>query len=101
MIEHVSLDAKRTAVLSGKPRAETITLLRRLGLALALRGGERLTTTEQEIRWLRKWAVDHFTLRALASLYDLSTRRVTSIINESTTGTNDGKKESTKRKKTV
>lgn len=101
MIEHVSLDAKRTAVLSGKPRAETITLLRRLGLALALRGGERLTTTEQEIRWLRKWAVDRFTLRALASLYDLSTRRVTSIINESTTGTNDGKKESTKRKKTV
>ena len=101
MIEHVSLDVKRTAVLSGKQRAETITLLRRLGLALALGRGERLTTTEQEIRWLRNWALEHFTLRALASLYDLSTRRVTSIINESTTGTNDGKKESTKRKKTV
>ncbi|MBK9442173.1 MAG: ATP-binding protein [Comamonadaceae bacterium] len=98
-IEHVSLDAKRTAVLSGQARADTLIVLRRLGLTLALSQGERLSTTEQEIRWLREWAPAHFTIRALASQYDLSLRRVTGIINE-TPGTRDGNKETHKGKKT-
>lgn len=98
-IEHVSLDAKRTAVLSGQARADTLVLLRRLGLTMALTQGERLSTIEQEIRWLREWAPAHFTIRALAAQYDLSLRRVTSIINEKS-GTRDGTNEKTKGKKT-
>jgi SpoVK/Ycf46/Vps4 family AAA+-type ATPase len=82
VLEHVSLDAKRTAILSGKKNIEETALYRRLGLALALGRGERLSTTEQEIRWLRTWAPEIFSLRILAALYNLSTRKITSILNE-------------------
>ncbi|TXH90419.1 MAG: ATP-binding protein [Rhodoferax sp.] len=88
-IEHVSLDAKRSAVLAGQARAQKLVLLRRLGLTLALAKGERLTTTEQEIRWLRAWAQSHFTFRALAALYDLPLRQVQNLLNEDK-GSRDG-----------
>jgi ATP-dependent Zn protease len=88
-IEHVSQDAKRTAVLGGQAHAQKLNLLRRLGLTLALANGERLTTTEQEIRWLRAWAPAHFTLRALVALYHLSMRQVQNALNENK-GPRDG-----------
>ena len=82
VIEHVSLDAKRTSILAGRATIEHNTLYRRLGLTLALSRGVRLSTTEQEIRWLRNWAPECFSLRALATHYNLSTRKVSTIINE-------------------
>lgn len=82
MIEHVSLDAKRTSILAGRASIEHTTLYRRLGLTLALSRGVRLSTTEQEIRWLRNWAPECFSLRTLATHYNLSTRKVSTIINE-------------------
>lgn len=91
-IEHVSQDAKRTAVLAGQAQAQKLDLLRRLGLTLALAKGERLSTTEQEIRWLRLWAPKHFTLRALVALYNLSMRQVQNNLNENK-GPRDGIKE--------
>lgn len=81
-IEHVSQETKRTAVLAGQEHAQKLALLRRLGLTMALAKGERLTTTEQEIRWLRAWAPAHFTLRALVALYNLSMRQVQNTLNE-------------------
>lgn len=83
VIEHVSLDAKRTAILASHVTIEETALYRRLGLTLALSRGVRLSTTEQEIRWLKNWAPERFSLRTLAAHYDLSTRKVASIINES------------------
>jgi SpoVK/Ycf46/Vps4 family AAA+-type ATPase len=82
VIEHVSLDAKRAAILAGQDTIEETALHRRLGLTLALSRGVRLSTTEQEIRWLKNWAPERFSLRTLATHYDLSIRKVTSIINE-------------------
>lgn len=91
VIEHVSLDAKRTAILAGQARIEETELYRRLGLTLALSRGDRLSTTEQEIRWLRGWAPGHFSLRTLGALYHQSTRKITSILNEEK-GENNGQK---------
>lgn len=82
LIEHVSLDAKRTSILAGRATTEHATLYRRLGLTLALSRGVRLSTTEQEIVWLRNWAPECFSLRTLATHYNLSTRKVSTIINE-------------------
>lgn len=99
-IEHVSLDAKRSAVLAGLAHTKKLVLLRRLGLTLALTRGERLSTTEQEIRWLRAWAPAHFTLRALTALYNLPMRQVQNTLNEEK-GPRDGneKKAETGKKK--
>ena len=91
VIEHVSLDAKRTAILAGQATIEETALYRRLGLTLALSRGKRLSTTEQEIRWLKGWAPGRFSLRTLAALYNLSTRKITSILNEAK-GVGDGHK---------
>ena len=92
IIEHVSLDAKRTAILAGRATIDETTLLRRLGLTMALSRGVRLSTTEQEIRWLRNWAPECFSLRTLATHYELSTRKVSSIINERKEVNNGNKK---------
>ncbi|MDH0364663.1 anti-phage ATPase IteA [Comamonas aquatica] len=99
-IEHVSLDAKRSAVLSGLAHTKKLILLRRLGLTLALMRGERLFTTGQEIRWLRAWAPAHFTLRALMALYNLPMRQIQNTLSEDK-GLRDGneKKAETGKKK--
>lgn len=89
VIEHVCLDAKRTAILARTTTVEETALLRRLGLALALSGGVRLSTLEQEIRWLKDWSPQRFSLRALAAHYHLSTRKVSSIL-ASEKGANNG-----------
>lgn len=80
VIENVCMDAKRTAILGRMAKVEEAALLRRLGLALALSRGIRLSTVEQEIRWLREWAPQRFSLRVLAANFSLSVRKVSSII---------------------
>jgi SpoVK/Ycf46/Vps4 family AAA+-type ATPase len=95
LIEHVCLDAKRTAILASKAVVEPSALYRRLGLALALSRGVRLSTTEQEICWLKDWAPQHFSLRVLAAQYQLSTRKITSILKQAQ-GADDGDKKGRK-----
>lgn len=97
VIEHVCIDAKRTAILAGHHLINGNDLYKRLGLAQALAIGERLSTTEQEIAWLRQWAPDRFSLRALGAMYDFSTRKITGII-QAQKGENDGNKKGTSRR---
>lgn len=80
IIQQVCLDAKRTAVFSGRERVDLLEVLRRLGLAVALLGGYALSTNEAEIDWLRKWNPRYFSLRALGKLYSSSTRHITNVL---------------------
>ena len=52
LLEQVCLDAKRVAVLAGKPQADETEVFRRLALAMALASGVGLSTLDDEIRWL-------------------------------------------------
>jgi hypothetical protein len=90
VIEQVSLDAKRSAVLTGLPQVHEDELFRRLGLAMALMESVPLSTREAEISWLRRWDHKIFSLRTLAKLYKISLRHVTNITQE---GSPDGHKE--------
>lgn len=90
VIEQVSLDAKRSAVLAGLPYVDEDELFRRLGLAMALMESVPISTREAEINWLRRWDQKIFSLRTLAKLYKISLRHVTNITQE---GSADGNKE--------
>ena len=90
VIEQVSLDAKRSAVLAGLPQVDEDELFRRLGLAMALMESVPLSTREAEITWLRRWDQKIFSLRTLAKLYKISLRHVTNITQE---GSPNGNKE--------
>ena len=92
VIEHVCMDAKRTAILAGQHIVAENDLYRRLALAQALASGERLSTTEQEIAWLRQWAPERFSLRSLGAMYNHSTRKITSIIQAEIEKKNGNKK---------
>ena len=82
LIEQVCIDAKRVAVLEGENLVDEAQLFRRLGLALSLLQGVVLSTTQNEIHWLKAWAPKRFSLRALAKLYNMSNRSVTNILKE-------------------
>ena len=82
IIEQVSIDAKRKAILSGDGTTDEIHLLRKLGLTLALIARKDLSTVESEIQWLRHWNSKQFSLRNLAKVYNLSTRHITNILKE-------------------
>ncbi|MFU6377848.1 anti-phage ATPase IteA [Metapseudomonas otitidis] len=81
-IEQVCLDTKRATVLAGAKEISELELIRRLGLNLAITSGILLSTVEAEIYWLREWSPKHFSLRALAKLYGLSTRHIGKVIKE-------------------
>lgn len=81
-IEQVCLDTKRATVLAGAKKISELELVRRLGLNLAITSGILLSTVEAEIYWLREWSPKHFSLRALAKLYGLSTRYIGKVIKE-------------------
>lgn len=82
IIEQVSLDARRDAVLSKQHCVDEMKLYRRLYLAVSLVLGENLSTTEDEIKWLRQKDKKKYSLRNLASLYNLSTRSISNILKE-------------------
>lgn len=82
LIELTCIDAKRSAILAGKNLVDIPVLYRRLGLTLALSRGVRLSAQEQEVRWLRNWQPERFSLRVLAALYGMSTRKITTILND-------------------
>ena len=80
LIQQVSLDAKRNAVLNSLPVVDTGELFRRLSLSLALVQGHSLTSLGEEICWLREWDSKIFSLRELARLYNVSTRQINHFV---------------------
>lgn len=82
LIEQVSLDAKRHAVLARQSVVDEGETHRRLALAMALMQGETLTSVDHEVRWLRKWDARRFSVRELARLYGVTTRKINNLIKE-------------------
>lgn len=76
LIELVTMDAKRHAILSGKTVVDAVELFRRLALAMALARGESLASLGDEICLLREWEAKIFSIRELARLYSVSTRQI-------------------------
>lgn len=85
LIEQVSLDAKRHAVLARRAEVDESETHRRLSLAMALTQDQQLTSVDQEVRWLRQWDERRFSVRELARLYGVTTRKINNI----TKGTRD------------
>lgn len=81
VIEQVSIDARRDAVLDGRSFIDENELFRRLGLAIAMGRKANLSQVEDEIFWLRAWAPKRFSLRVLAGLYGKTVRQITSVTN--------------------
>jgi SpoVK/Ycf46/Vps4 family AAA+-type ATPase len=75
VIEHVAHDAIRSAILSGETRANSVDLLRRLGLLIAMTRSINLDSRDKEIEFLRQWAPRHLALRKLADYYGISVRQ--------------------------
>ncbi|MBW5416333.1 anti-phage ATPase IteA [Pseudomonas sp. MAG002Y] len=92
LIQQVCLDSKRDAVFKGHRVIDENNLFRRLGLTLAIAEGKRLATVEDEIKWLRLWSPKRFSLRVLASLYNISTRQVTTVVKETESDASQGRK---------
>jgi hypothetical protein len=80
LIEQVSLDAKRHAILRGLPTVDSGELFRRLALSMALANGDTMASLGDEIHLLRKWDAKIFSLRELARLYNMSTRQINHYI---------------------
>jgi ATP-dependent 26S proteasome regulatory subunit len=80
LIEQVSLDARRHAVLDGRASADNGELFRRLALSLSLAKGHSLASLSDEICCLRHWDSKIFSLRELARLYNVSTRQINHFI---------------------
>ena len=83
IIEQVSLDARRDAVIEGASVINHHKLYRRLYLAQSLMEGVNLSTYEDEIRWLRSKDKKLFSIRVLANLYKLTSRVISNILTES------------------
>ena len=82
LIEQVSLDAKRHAVLAHQTAVDEAETHRRLALAMALMQNKRLSSVEEEVRWLRQWDARRFSVRELARLYGVTTRKINNMIKE-------------------
>lgn len=89
-IEQVCLDAKRTAILSSKPKVEETEVFRRLGLTVAMNNGQRLHSLQSEIQWLRHWHPKFFSQRVLAAAYGVSQRQIRNAIEEENAHGNRG-----------
>ena len=84
LIEQVSLDAKRHAVLARQATVDDGEIHRRLALAVALIQRKELSSVDQEVRWLRHWDARRFSVRELARLYGVTTRKINNITKGST-----------------
>ncbi|MDQ0138956.1 anti-phage ATPase IteA [Cupriavidus necator] len=92
IIEQVCNDAIRTAILAGQPEADPTEILRRLGIAISLMNGHHLPSIEDEVRWLRQWRSEAFSLRELARLYEVSTRQISNMLRGQNAAKGTGKK---------
>lgn len=75
VIEHVAHDSIRSAILNGATHANSVDLLRRLGLLIAMTRGINIDSRDKEIEFLRQWAPRHLALRKLADYYGISVRQ--------------------------
>ncbi len=80
-IESAATDIARDAVLHGSDTIELPRAFRRLARFMRYEEFELFNDEVNEIRFLRSWAPDVFTMRVLASTFRTSARRVGSIIN--------------------
>ncbi|MDB5800605.1 MAG: family ATPase [Rhodocyclales bacterium] len=76
VIQQVCLDTKRSTILQGDKVVEDAALFRRLGLMMRLAEGVYFSDQDDEIRWLRAWMPERFSLRVLARLYGKSVRQI-------------------------
>lgn len=79
-VESAALDAARDAVLKNQESIEIVGAFRRLARFMRYEDYELFDGDENEIRFLRSWAPDVFTMRALAATFETSTRRVGTLI---------------------
>ncbi|WP_020168050.1 MULTISPECIES: anti-phage ATPase IteA [Methylotenera] len=80
LIEQVSLDAKRSAIMQGSAKVDISELYRRLSLSYAILNRLVFSTVNQEVKWLREWDEKQFSIRELSRLYGISTRKITQFI---------------------
>src|SRR5699024_5213748 len=83
IIEQVSVDARRDAVIEGASVINHHKLYRRLYLAQSLMEDVNLSTYEDEIRGLRSKDKKLFSIRVHANLYKLTSRVISNILKES------------------
>lgn len=93
LIEQVSLDAKRHAVMNRKASVDETETHRRLALAVALMQGKELSSMDDEVRWLRKWDMRRFSVRELSRLYGVTTRQINNMTKGSKSDGAQGKVE--------
>lgn len=79
-IESAAFDVARDAILSGSDTIDLVRAFRRLARFVRYEEFDLFNDEVNEIRFLRAWAPDVFTLRALASIFETSTRRVGIIL---------------------
>jgi len=80
LIEQVSLEAKRHAVMARRSKVDETETFRRLGLAVALAIGDVVSSVDDEVRWLREWDTRRFTVRELSRIYGVTTRQINNMI---------------------
>lgn len=93
LIEQVSLDAKRHAVLTRQAAVDETETHRRLALAMALIQGKKLSSVDDEVRWLRQWDARRFSVRELARIYGVTTRKINNITKGNREDAKQGKLE--------
>ena len=79
-IESAAFDVARDAILSGSDTIDLVRAFRRLARFVRYEEFDLFNDEANEIRFLRGWAPDVFTMRALASTFETSTRRVGMIL---------------------
>ncbi|RDD80446.1 ATP-binding protein [Dyella tabacisoli] len=93
LIEQVSLDAKRHAVMARQTSVDEAETHRRLALAMALMQGKELSSVDDEVRWLRKLDMRRFSVRELSRLYGVTTRQINNMMKGSKSDGPQGKVE--------
>ncbi len=79
-IESAAFDVARDAILAGLDTVDVVRAFRRLARFVRYEDFDLFNDEANEIRFLRQWAPDVFTMRALASTFGTSTRRVGMIL---------------------
>lgn len=93
LIEQISLDAKRHAVLARLSSVDETETHRRLALAMALMRGTKLSSVDDEVRWLRYWDTRRFSVRELSRIYGVTTRQINNMTKEGRSHGTQGKGE--------
>lgn len=79
-IETAAFDMARYEVLAGSPALRLPQAFRRLARFLWYEDYELFNDETREIKFLRSWAPDVFTIRALADAFGISTRKIGVIV---------------------